>query len=106
MIPTPRDGGARNGGAYIYLIRSRLDGSCYVGWTTDVARRLVEHNAGLSSFSRRKRAWQLIGVERCANPTTTKARERALKRSLRQMWLFKKRMLNQAAGGGQHRVWG
>jgi putative endonuclease len=34
--------------AFVYLLRC-ADGSLYCGWTTDVARRLQQHQAGLAS---------------------------------------------------------
>ena len=58
VIPPPGVGGASSRGvAYVYLLKSRKDGTFYVGWTTDVLRRLVEHNQGLSGFTRRKQPW-------------------------------------------------
>jgi len=45
MIPPPPAGGAHlQRAAYVYLLQSRRDGTFYVGWTTNVGRRLVEHN--------------------------------------------------------------
>jgi putative endonuclease len=34
--------------AFVYLLRC-ADGSLYCGWTTDVARRLEQHQAGVAS---------------------------------------------------------
>ena len=100
MIPPPANGGAaRRRTAYVYLLRSRQDGSYYVGWTTDVLRRLGEHNQGLETYSRRKLPWQLIGVEAYPSPVAAKARERVLKRSPRSLARFKKRVLTRAAIG-------
>ena len=98
MIPPPANGGAaRHRIAYVYLLRSGQDGSYYVGWTTDVLRRLGEHNRGLGTYSRRKLPWQLIGVEVYSSPMAAKARERVLKRSPRSLARFKKRVLTRAA---------
>lgn len=77
-----------------------------LGWTTNLLRRLVEHNQGLSEFTRRKRPWQLVGFETCPDPEQAKARERTLKRNPRMFTMFKKRVLNQAAVGGQRQVVG
>ena len=100
MIPPPATGGAaRSQAAYVYLLRSREDGSYYVGWTTDVLRRLGEHNEGLSTYTRRKLPWQLVGIEACSSSMAAKARERVLKRSPRSLARFKKRVLAQAAEG-------
>ena len=104
MIPTPAAGGARL--AYVYLLRSRQDGTWYVGWTTNPLRRLVEHNQGQSAFTCRKMPWRLVGFEPYATIDAAKARERALKRSTRSLTLFKKRLLNRATPGRPRQVWG
>lgn len=88
------------------LWNSIRDGTDYLGWTTRLSRRLVEHNNGLSSFSRRKRPWRLVGCEIYRSPEAAKARERALKRNPHMMQLFKKRMLNRAAIGRSRQVVG
>ena len=92
--------------AFVYLVRSRQDETSYVGWTTEPLRRLVEHNSGLSTYSRRKSPWQLMGFEPCHSAEEAKARERALKHNPRMLRLFKKRLLNQAATGRRRQVVG
>lgn len=107
VIPQPGAGGApARAVAYVYLLRSYCDGTYYVGWTTEPVRRLGEHNAGQSTFTRRKRPWQVVGVE--PQPTTSAAQryERSLKRSPQKLAVFKKRMLTQTAAGRQQQVVG
>lgn len=107
MIPPPAAGGAQSKGiCCVYLLKSRTDGTFYFGWTTDLVRRLVEHNAGLSTYTRRKRPWQLIGFERSVSVEQAKARERLLKQNPRMLTYFKKRLLNQAASRGRRQVVG
>ena len=107
MIPQPVAGGApARQAAYVYLLESRCDGAYYVGWTTDPVRRLVEHNAGSSPWTRRKSPWRLIGVEVHPTAEAAKTYERTLKRSPRKRMLFKKRLLNRAAGGRPRQVVG
>src|SRR3989338_1562184 len=100
MIPPPANGGAAHRGrTYIYLLLSRQDGSYYVGWTTNVLRRLGEHNQGQGAYSRRKLPWQLVGFEAYPSSSAAKARERILKKSPRSLTRFKKRVLTRAALG-------
>ena len=107
LIPPPGAGGARRPRVgYVYLLKSRQDGTSYVGWTTDVLRRLVEHNAGQTSWTRRKRPWQLIGFETHPNVQQAKDHERMLKKRTGMLNAFKKRLLNQAASCGQRQVVG
>ena len=107
MIPQPvADGAPLRRVAYVYLLQSCRDRTYYVGWTTDPMRRLVEHNAGQSSFTRRKSPWRLVGVEACLTDETASLYERSLKRSPRKLALFKKRILNQATEGRRRQVVG
>ena len=100
MIPRPGTGGApAPAAASVYLLQSRQDGTSYVGWTTDPARRLVEHNAAVAAYTSRKRPWRLVGVEPQPTVGVAKAYERSLKRSPRKFARFKKRVLNRAAVG-------
>lgn len=79
-----------------------------MGWTTDVSRRLAEHNAGESVYTKAYRPWELIGYEVANDPETAKQRERALKCNPRMLALFKKRALNvfRTASGGHKQVVG
>jgi putative endonuclease len=46
---------------YVYHLKSEKDPSrYYVGLTTDVMRRLAEHNAGKSIHSNKFKPWRLI----------------------------------------------
>ena len=107
MIPQPGAGGApARAAAYVYLLQSCRDDTSYVGWTTEPVRRLGEHNAGRSTWTRRKRPWRLLGVEAHPNAEAAQRYERSLKRSPRKLALFKKRMLTQTATGRQRQVVG
>ena len=96
MIPPPAGGGAIRP-VSIYLLRSRRDNTFDVGWTTDVLRRLAEHNEGQSRVTKRKIPWQLLGFETVSSMAEAKARERACKRNPRMLVLFKKRVLSRSA---------
>lgn len=52
----------------------------YVGWTTDVARRLARHNAGTGARTTRGRIWVLLHTETCASRRHAMSREWHLKR--------------------------
>jgi putative endonuclease len=52
----------------------------YVGWSTDVDRRLAQHNAGAGARSTRGRVWVLLHVERYATRRAAMSREWHLKR--------------------------
>lgn len=45
----------------VYVLRSDIDPARhYLGLTSDVARRLVGHNAGLNVHTARHRAWSVV----------------------------------------------
>ena len=54
-------------GAYVYVLGtfSKSRHLTYVGWTSDVARRLAQHNAGKGARSTRGTLWVLLHSERC-----------------------------------------
>jgi putative endonuclease len=46
---------------FVYSIQSQINPECfYVGITTDVERRLEEHNAGKSVHTNKFKPWKLI----------------------------------------------
>jgi len=55
----------------------------YVGWTTDLERRLARHNAGTGARSTRGRQWVLLYVERYVTRPEAMSREWHLKRDRR-----------------------
>lgn len=71
--------------AFVYILGSAgSDGQggarSYVGWTTDLDRRLAEHNSGTGAKSTRGRAWQLLYAERHDDKRAAMRREWRLKR--------------------------
>lgn len=67
---------------YVYVLGSRDVGAVrtYVGWTTDLDRRLAEHNAGTGARSTRGRRWALLYAERYLTRAEAMRREWRLKR--------------------------
>jgi len=107
MTPPPVAGGASSRGAgYVYLLKSRSDKTYYVGWTTDILRRLAEHDRLLSPYTRRKAPWQLIGFETYPTVEEAKRYERDLKHNPRMLALFKQRLLSRMAAGHPQQVVG
>jgi putative endonuclease len=66
--------------AYVYLLRC-ADESLYCGWTTDVARRLAAHRAGVASrYTRGRRPVELALVVSVADRSTALREEVRIKR--------------------------
>jgi len=67
---------------FVYVLGSEWKGGyrTYVGWTTDLERRLSEHNAGTGARSTRGREWVLLYSECYATRGEAMSRERHIKR--------------------------
>jgi putative endonuclease len=66
--------------AYVYLLRC-ADDSLYCGWTTDVERRLAEHQAGSASrYTRSRRPVELALVIPVADRSAALREEARIKR--------------------------
>ncbi len=80
---------------FVYLVRCK-DSSLYCGITTDVNRRIDEHNTGIRSakYTRSRRPVTLVYVEEVTS------REDALKReySIKKLSKLKKEQLLKATG--------
>lgn len=68
------------GGWFVYLLRC-ADGTLYAGITTDLERRLGEHNAGVGArYTRARLPVALIHAEAAADRAAASRREAAIKR--------------------------
>ena len=75
---------------YVYLIRSRVNGNLYIGFTHNLRKRLAEHNNGLNRSTKPYIPWELIYYEAHRSYVDGRRREKYLKttageRALRRM---------------------
>ena len=47
----------------VYILKSEKTGNSYVGHTSDLNKRLLEHNSGKSIATRNRRPWVLVYKE-------------------------------------------
>jgi putative endonuclease len=79
MSPSPSTNEASAGGHYVYVIKCS-DGTYYTGYTTDVERRVAEHNAGTAAkYTRGRRPVTLVHVETYDSQSAAMQREYAIK---------------------------
>jgi putative endonuclease len=64
---------------HTYVFRSELTGRLYIGSTSDLRRRIDEHNAGLATATKNRGPWRLVHSEEYATRTLAVRRERYLK---------------------------
>ena len=72
--------------AFLVYVVECADGTYYTGWTTDLNRRLREHNVSKngSRYTRARRPVALRYVEECASRSAALRRESAIKALSRQ----------------------
>ena len=64
---------------YTYILESIADGKRYIGYTSNLKKRLVEHNDGKNFSTKFRRPFKLIYFEGCLNQKDAQRRERYLK---------------------------
>ena len=64
---------------HVYLLKSKIDGSRYIGQTNDCAARLKRHNAGKVNSTMGKRPWKLVKSEEYTTRSEAMWREHILK---------------------------
>ena len=67
---------------FVYVIKSsqNVGDRTYVGWTTDLERRVKAHNAGKGAKNTRGRTWELIYAEKYSTRADAMQREWSLKK--------------------------
>ena len=82
--------------AYVYIVRC-ADGTLYTGWTTDVARRVAEHNAGRGArYTRQRGPVALVYSEAQPDRAAAMRREEEIKRRGRR---YKERLVKSTVNG-------
>ena len=64
---------------YTYVLRSKNKDDLYIGYTSNLKRRLLEHNQGLNLSTKRFAPWEIIYYEACLSEMDAKRREGYLK---------------------------
>ena len=77
---------------YVYVLESLSDSKRYIGFTTNLKRRLEEHQKGLSKATRPRLPMKLIYFEACTNTNEEDAmrREHYLKTTRGRRFLAKR----------------
>ena len=65
---------------YVYIIQSEEDGSFYIGYSSDVANRLEQHNNSKRGYTSNKQPWKVVYTEKYKTKTEAIKREYFLKR--------------------------
>ena len=72
---------------YVYVLRNVESGRLYTGCTSDLRKRLTEHNTGKAGYTRYSGPYELIYYEGCLNISDAKMREKYLKTGMGKRYL-------------------
>jgi putative endonuclease len=74
---------------YVYVLQSESDDGLYIGFSTDLRRRIKEHNEGRAFATSFRGPWRLIYYEAYLDEEDAQGRERYLKSGSGRRFLMK-----------------
>ncbi len=77
----------------VYLLFSEKTNKYYIGKTSNIKRRFLEHTLGEETYTRTGRPWKLIAIIDCADGSEASLLETKLKKSKNKnytKWYFEK----------------
>ena len=75
---------------YVYIIQRVVNHSFYTGMTSDIEKRILEHNSGNGSYTKKFMPWKLVYFEVCENRIAARKREKYLKTTEGKISVLKK----------------
>jgi len=72
---------------YVYLLISEKDNSWYIGYTSNLKERIMQHNSGKTISTKRKLPWRILYYEVSFNIEDAIAREKYLKSGMGRRYL-------------------
>lgn len=77
---------------YVYILKSTKNGQLYIGQSSDLKRRLSEHNAGLNVSTKAYVPYELVYYEAYRSNSDAVKRENKLKRFKQSYTRLKERI--------------
>ena len=78
---------------YTYVLKGKSNPSFYIGYSSDLRRRVAEHNAGNNISTKRGRPWVVVYYEAYLSEHAARKRESRLKQR-GKAWQEVKRRIN------------
>jgi len=72
---------------YVYVLKAPVSGKLYTGYTSDLRKRLAEHNASKLGYTKSRGPYKLIYYEACLNSGDAQMREKYLKSGMGKRYL-------------------
>lgn len=79
---------------YVYLLQSQKNNSFYIGCTSNLKQRFIEHNQGKSYHTKKYMPWKLIYFEGYVSKDDAYGREKSLKLHAQGLRRLKDRLRN------------
>ncbi|MBN1823844.1 MAG: GIY-YIG nuclease family protein [Endomicrobiales bacterium] len=64
---------------YVYILKNKITKKYYTGYTSDIAKRLKEHNSGKTKSLRNRGKYELVYKEEYETRSAAYRREREIK---------------------------
>ena len=81
---------------YLYILYSSSRDKYYVGYSSDIEARIIEHNAGATNYTRSGKPWILVYQEEFDQKSDAIRREREIK--LKKSRKYIEYMINSSGG--------
>ena len=72
---------------YTYILKSKKNGKIYIGSTSDLRKRLEQHNKGLSTYTKGRGPFKIIYYEACLLEEKARSIELYLKSGMGKRYL-------------------
>jgi len=73
----------------VYAIYSKKFNKIYIGQTIDLEKRILDHNSGLSGYTKKFIPWETVYVEEYSTRTEVLQREKQLKTQKGREFIWK-----------------
>ncbi len=73
---------------WVYILQSEQDDSFYVGYTSDLQRRIAQHNSGETRYTATKKPWNLVHTESYPDKSQAIKREIYIKRRASRKYIL------------------
>ena len=72
---------------YTYVLKSKKDSELYIGFSSDLKKRLLEDNKGLVESTKSRRPFKIVYYEACLEEKKAIEREKVLKTGFGRLYL-------------------
>lgn len=72
---------------YVYVLRSLKDGKWYIGYTSDLRKRFVEHSKNIRGWTKGRGPFEIIYYEASLDDEDARSRELYLKTGMGRRYL-------------------